>query len=74
MTDGERKEISPPLPKNHLASTRPKDVPQHAENSLVAVDAENKQAFIRLLERRMGEMSKTQAARVRKVMRAAAMG
>ena len=65
-----RREIFPYL-LNHLASCRPKDVPQHAEKSLPAVDGQNKAEFIGLLEKRATDLSKTELARVNKVIKAA---
>lgn len=55
----------------HLASCRPKDVPQHAESSLAAVNGENAATFIAVLERRLADGSPAQQARVRKVLRQA---
>ena len=46
-----RKKIFPHL-LEHLAACRPKDVPQHAEQVLVAVDEKNKGEFIRVVEKR----------------------
>jgi len=53
----------------HLATCRPKDLPQHAEKSIVAVHAENKASFLALLEKRMGGMSVSQEKRIKKLMR-----
>jgi hypothetical protein len=55
----------------HLHTCRPKDVPQHAEKSLPAVDASNKDEFIAVLEKRMEDLSGPQVTRVRKVIKAA---
>jgi hypothetical protein len=55
----------------HLATCRPKDVPQHAEQIVVAVNVGNKRAFIRVLEKRLADMSSSQATRVRKVLKEA---
>jgi hypothetical protein len=65
-----RNELFPHL-LNHLATCRPKDVPQHSEAILPAVDAAHVDAFVAALERRLGMMSASQAARVRRVMREA---
>ncbi len=54
---------------NHLKTCRPKDVPQHAEKTVVAINARNKGAFIAALEKRLEDMSTTQAARIRKVIK-----
>ena len=63
-------EIFPYLLK-HLATCRPKDVPQHSEKILAAVDAANKTEFIRILEGRMQDLSGNQVSRVRKVIKEA---
>jgi len=68
--DEYRKAIFPYLLK-HLETCRPKDVPQHAESIVVAVNASTKDDFIRVLERRMTDMRSSQASRLRKVMREA---
>ena len=56
---------------NHFKTCRPKDVPQHAEKSMVAVDASNKNEFIAVLETRMDHLSETQKRRVKKVIKQA---
>lgn len=55
----------------HLASCRPKDVSQHAESTLLAIDAPHAPAFIQTLETRLPDLSASQAARVRKVIKSA---
>jgi hypothetical protein len=65
-----RREIFPYL-LNHLATCRPKDVPQHSEKSLPAVDGQNKQEFVALLEKRSVDLSKSELARVNKVIKTA---
>ena len=55
----------------HLRECRPKDVPQHSEKSLPAVDANNKDEFIAVLEKRMEDLSASQITRVKKVIKAA---
>ena len=61
------KEIFPYL-LHHLQTCRPKDVPQHAEKSAVAVSAHNKQQFMAVLEKRLVDLSGSQTARVKKVI------
>lgn len=56
---------------NHLQTCRPKDVAQHAEKSLPAVNAFNKAEFIAALEKRMDDLSGAGLARVKKVVKAA---
>jgi len=65
-----RKEIFPFL-LTHLQTCRPKDVPQHAEKILKAVDAVNKEEFIEVLRKRLSDMSGAQAKRVNKAIREA---
>lgn len=56
---------------NHLQTCRPKDVAQHAEKSLQAVNAENKTEFIAALEKRLEDLSGSGLARVKKVIKQA---
>jgi hypothetical protein len=54
-----------------LETCRPKDVPAHAENILAAVNAGNKDGFLRVITTRMPEMSESQAKRLKKVVKEA---
>jgi hypothetical protein len=54
---------------HHLETCRPKDVPQHAEKTAVAVTARNKQLFSAVLEKRLVDLKGAQAARVKKVIK-----
>jgi hypothetical protein len=65
-----RSEIFPYL-LNHLTTCRSKDVPQHSEKTLVAVNAANKGEFIAVLEKRMVDLQGAQARRAKKVIREA---
>jgi hypothetical protein len=56
---------------NHLTTCRPKDVPQHSEKTLVAVNAANKGKFVAVLEKRMVDLQGAQVTRVRKVIKEA---
>jgi hypothetical protein len=56
---------------HHLETCRPKDVPQHAECILPAVDAVNRQAFTDVLQVRMEDLNAPQIARVKKVIKIA---
>jgi hypothetical protein len=59
----------------HLGACRPKDVPQHSESILPAVNASNRADFVRVLEKRMEDLSGAASARVKKVIKqAAALG
>ena len=64
------REIFPYL-LNHLQTCRPKDVPQHSEKTIVAVNADNKHDFIVVLEKRMEDLQGAQVTRVKKVIREA---
>ena len=68
--DEYRQRILPYL-LHHLQTCRPKDVPQHAEIILPAVDASNSEDFIRILEQRMEDLSGAQATRVKKAIKVA---
>jgi len=57
---------------NHLKTCRPKEVPQHSEKTLPAVNASNKAEFIKVLEKRMEDLSGSGLARVKKVIKDAA--
>jgi hypothetical protein len=65
-----RRAIFPEL-LTHLRSCRPKEVPQHAEKILAAVSASNKAAFIKVLEKRIADLSGSGLRRVRKVIKQA---
>ena len=69
-TDEYNKAIFPYLLK-HLAGCRPKEVPQHAEKTLPAVNSSNKADFIKVLEKRMEDLSGSGLARVKKVIKQA---
>ena len=55
----------------HLRTCRPKEVPQHAEKSLPAITAGNKSDFIRVLEKRLEDMTASQTARLKKIIKTA---
>ncbi len=54
---------------HHLQTCRPKDVPQHAEKIAIAVDAQNPDEFLAILNARLPELSKTQSRRIKKLIR-----
>jgi len=64
------KSIFPHLLK-HLATCRPKDVAQRAEKVLPAVTTANRAAFTKVLEQRLGQLSGSQATRVKRVIKEA---
>ncbi len=62
------KKIFPYLLK-HLETCRPKDVPLHAEKTVVAANTKNQNAFIRVLEKRMTDLTSAQLTRVKKIIK-----
>ena len=56
---------------SHLAGCRPKEVPQHSEKTLPAVNVGNKVEFIKVLEKRMEDLSGSGLSRVKKVIKQA---
>jgi hypothetical protein len=60
-----------PFLLDHLSTCRPKEVPQHAEKTLPAVNAGNQAEFVQVLEKRMEDLSGSQAVRLKKVIREA---
>jgi hypothetical protein len=55
----------------HLSGCRPKEVPQHAEKTLPAVNSSNKDDFIKVLEKRIEDLSGAGLARVKRVIKQA---
>jgi len=68
--DKYNKDIFPYLLK-HLSGCRPKEVPQHSEKILPAVNSSNKVDFIKALEKRVEDLSGSGLSRVKKVIRQA---
>jgi hypothetical protein len=56
----------------HLSACRPKEVPQHSERAFPAVNSKNKNEFIKVLEKRMEDLSGGGLTRVKKVIKQAA--
>lgn len=56
---------------NHLSGCRPKEVPQHSEKTLPAVNNSNKAEFIKVLEKRIEDLSGSGLSRVKKVIKQA---
>ncbi len=56
---------------DHLRLCRPKDVPANAERLLLAINAENKAAFIAALEARLDNATPSQVARLRRAIKKA---
>src|SRR6266542_2737432 len=53
----------------HLSSCRPKEVPQHSERALPAVNSANKVEFAKVLEKRTEDLSGSGLARVKRVIK-----
>jgi hypothetical protein len=70
-TSSERRSAIFPYLLEHLRICRPKDVPQHSEKILIAVDAANKVDFIAVLEKRLEDLQGPQTKRVCKVIQQA---
>ncbi len=51
----------------HLKTCRPKDLPQHAESVLVAVNLRNKDQYLAVLQERADHMSSSQLKRIQKL-------
>jgi hypothetical protein len=58
-----------PILIKHLKTCIPRDVPTHAESILCAVDAAHRDEFLSILESRRTEMTPSQLARLRKIIR-----
>ncbi|MEH7010652.1 hypothetical protein V7087_07495 [Neobacillus niacini] len=56
-----------PFLLNHLETCRPKEIPQHAESALMAVNDDNKEAFLTVLKRRGNELTASLLKRVKKI-------
>ena len=56
----------------HLSGCRPKEVPQHSEKTLPAVNSANKAGFVKVLEKRTEDLSGSGLSRVKKVIKEAA--
>jgi hypothetical protein len=69
-SDERRKAIFPYL-LEHLRTCRPKDVPQHSEKIIGALNAANKAEFIAVLEKRMADLQGPQVTRLKKVIKQA---
>ena len=61
-------EIVWPVLMNHFAGCRAKEIPQHLERAIGCVTHDNAKQFQALIQRRYGELTKPQQARVDKVL------
>lgn len=55
---------------NHLKTCRPKEVPQHSESILNAVNSGNREEYISVLKEREDEMSPSELKRVKRIYKA----
>ena len=69
--NGKYNKVIFPYLLKHLSGCRPKEVPQHSEKTLPAVTTSNKADFIKVLEKRMEDLSGGGLARVKKVIKQA---
>lgn len=69
-SDSARRQRLLPHLLGYLATCRPKDVPQYAEKIQVAININQRAEFIRLLEKRLTDLTGAQVTRVKKVIRA----
>ena len=58
-----------PILTAQLKRCLPRDVPMHAESILPAIDVENKQEFLSIIEARKPEMTTSQLARLKKILK-----
>ncbi|WP_397538742.1 hypothetical protein [Rummeliibacillus pycnus] len=56
-----------PFLLHHLETCRPKELPQHAESTLIAANNDNKEAFLTALKRRENELTAPQLKRIKKI-------
>ena len=66
--ESREKEIVPYL-LEHLQECRPKEIAQHSEKSMAAINARNKKQFVETISKRVDGLSASQKTRVRKVLR-----
>lgn len=64
-------EVIFPYLLKHLSGCRPREVPQHSEKTMPAVNASNKADFIKILEKRTEDLSGGGLTRVKKVIKQA---
>ena len=68
--DEEYNEAIFPFLIEHLKRCRPKDVPQHAESIMRAVNSENRELYIDVLNQRFDILRSSQQKRVKRLLRA----
>jgi hypothetical protein len=68
MNKEHEKKILPFL-LEHLETCRPREVAQHSERIMIIGDSENKMEFQRVLEKRLDDLTQSQQARVKRVLK-----
>jgi hypothetical protein len=58
-----------PFLLNHLRTCRPKEVPQHAEKTMVAVNSQNKDKFLEVLQERQSDLTASQMVKIKKIFK-----
>ncbi|MGE7837100.1 hypothetical protein [Viridibacillus arvi] len=66
-TSKENNERIFPFLLHHLETCRFKELPQHAESTLIAVNNDNEEAFLIVLKRRENELTAPQLKRIKKI-------
>lgn len=56
-----------PFLLNHLRTCRLREIPQHAEKTVVAVNVQNKERFLEVLEQRQSDLTASQRVRIKKI-------
>jgi hypothetical protein len=69
-TKAERRDRIFPFLKRSLETCIPRDIPTHAESMLCAIDQSLRAEFVAVLEARRAEMTPSQQARLKKVLKA----
>lgn len=70
MSVASQKTVVLPVLLNELTICPPKQLPQYAEKTIIAIDETNKREFLKLLNRRVPEFEKdSQIKRIRKVLK-----
>lgn len=70
-SDETRRQNIIPYLLRHLETCRSKDVPHHAEQTLIAINADHKTNFIAVIAARIPELTRPQAARIQRVIKEA---
>ncbi|MGF9975303.1 hypothetical protein ABE042_21640 [Viridibacillus arvi] len=72
-TSKENNERIFPFLLHHLETCRFKELPQHAESTLIAANNDNKEALLTVLKRRENELTAPQLKRIRKIYKVLGM-